>query len=328
MLSSRILAGVSAGLFALGMAMAPAGAQDYPARPITVIVPFAAGGPTDVVARIVGDHMSRTLGQTLVIENVVGAGGTTGITRAKRAKNDGYTIAMGHLGTQAAAPALYPNLQYDPVNDFEQIGLAAGTPVLILAKKDFPPKDLKEFVDYVKKNEKTINMAHAGVGSVSFTTCLLLNDILKVKPTSIPFQGTGPSMNALIGSQVDYMCDQIVNAVPQVLGGTIKAYAIGTEERNPSLPNVPTSKEAGLPEFQASAWNALIAPKGTPKPITDKLSAALDKALDDEPTRKRLLDLGSDIPGKDRRGGPALATLVKSEIAKWTPVIKAAGPLN
>ena len=171
-------------------------------------------------------------------------------------------------------------------------------------------------------------MAHAGVGSVSFTTCLLLNHILKIKPTSIPFQGTGPSMNALIGSQVDYMCDQIVNAVPQVQGGTIKAYAIGTDERNPALPNVPTSKEAGLPEFQASAWNALIAPKGTPKPITDKLSAALDKALDDEATRKRLLELGSDIPGKDRRGGAALTTLVKGEIDKWTPVIKAAGPLN
>jgi tripartite-type tricarboxylate transporter receptor subunit TctC len=175
MSSSRILAGAAAGLFALTLGIAQAVAQDYPARPITVIVPFAAGGPTDVIARIVGDHMSKTLGQTLVIENVVGAGGTTGITRAKRAKNDGYTIAMGHLGTQAAAPALYPNLQYDPVNDFEPIGMAAGTPVLILAKKDFPPKDLKEFVDYVKKNEKTVNMAHAGVGSVSFTTCLLLN---------------------------------------------------------------------------------------------------------------------------------------------------------
>ena len=326
--TSRLPAAVAAGLFALALGVAPAVAQDYPARPITVIVPFAAGGPTDVIARIVGDHMSKTLGQTLVIENVVGAGGTTGITRAKRAKNDGYTIAMGHLGTQAAAPALYPNLQYDPLNDFEPIGMAAGTPVLILAKKDFPPKDLKEFVDYVKKNEKTLNMAHAGVGSVSFTTCLLLNHILKVKPTSIPFQGTGPSMNALIGSQVDYMCDQIVNAVPQVQGGTIKAYAIGTEQRNPSLPNVPTSKEAGLPDFQASAWNALIAPKGTPKLIMDKLSAALDKSLDDEATRKRLLELGSDIPGKDRRGGPALMTLVTAEIAKWTPVIKAAGPMN
>ena len=206
--------------------------------------------------------------------------------------------------------------------------MVAGTPILILAKKDLPPKDLKEFAAYVKANEKTINAAHAGVGSVSFTTCLLLNNILKVKPTAIPYQGTGPSMTALVGGQVDYMCDQIVNAVPQVQGGTIKAYAIATEQRNPSLPNVPTSKEGGLPEFQASAWNALIAPKDTPKPIMEKLSAALDKALDDEVTRKRLLELGSDIPGKDRRGGPALAALVKSEIAKWTPVIKAAGPTN
>jgi tripartite-type tricarboxylate transporter receptor subunit TctC len=325
MSTSRTLARLLAGLFALGVATTPAAAQDYPARPITVIVPFAAGGPTDVIARIVTDNMSRTLGQTFVIENVVGAGGTTGVTRSKRARPDGYTIVMGHMGTHAAAPALYPNLQYDPVNDFEPIGMAAGTPVLILARQNFPPKDLKEFVAYVKANEKTLNMAHAGVGSVSFTTCLLLNSILGVKPTSIPYQGTGPSMNALVGGQVDYMCDQIVNAVPQVKGGTIKAYAIGTEERNPALPDVPTTKEAGLSEFQASAWNALFAPKGTPKPIVDKLSQALDKALEDDATRKRLLELGSDIPGKGRRGGTALVDLVKREIAKWSPVIKAAG---
>jgi tripartite-type tricarboxylate transporter receptor subunit TctC len=272
--------------------------------------------------------MAKSLGQSFVIENVVGAGGTTGITRAKRAKNDGYTIAMGHLGTHAAAPALYPNLAYDPAVDFEPIGLAAGTPILILAKKDFPARDLKEFVAYVKANDTKLNMAHAGVGSVSFTTCLLLNHILKVKPTSIPYQGTGPSMNALVGGQVDYMCDQIVNAVPQVQGGTIKAYAIATDKRDPSLPNVPTTAEAGLPDYQASAWNALFAPKDTPKEIVANLSAALDKALDDDATRKRLLELGSDIPGKERRGGPALHTLVKSEIAKWTPVIKAAGPIN
>jgi tripartite-type tricarboxylate transporter receptor subunit TctC len=328
MLSFRKLAGLVAGLFVSALGIAPAAAQDYPNRPVTVIVPFAAGGPTDVIARIVTDHMSRTLGQTFVIENVVGAGGSTGITRAKRARNDGYTIAMGHLGTQAAAPALYPNLQYDPVNDFEPIGLAAGTPILILARKDLPPKDLKEFITYVKQNADKMNFAHAGVGSVSFTTCLLLNHLLGVKPTSIPYQGTGPSMNALVAGQVDAMCDQIVNAVPQIKGGTIKAYAIATEERNPALPDLPTTKEAGLPEYQASAWNALIAPKGTPKAIVDKLSDALSKALDDPGTRKRLLDLGSDIPNKDRRGGPALDALVKSEIAKWGPVIKAAAAAN
>ena len=313
------------GLAALALAAGPAAAQDYPTRPITLIVPFAAGGPTDVISRIVSEHMSRTLGQQIVIENVVGAGGTTASTRAKRANPDGYTLITGHMGTHAASVPLYPNLQYHPSNDFEPISMLAGTPVLILAKKDFPPKDLKEFVTYVKANETKLNMAHAGVGSVSFTSCLLLNSILGIKPTSIPFQGTGPAMNALVGGQVDYMCDQIVNAVPQINGGTIKAYAIGTPERNPALPNLPTSKEAGLPEFQVSAWNALFAPKGTPKPILDKLNAAVVAALDDETVRKRLLELGSDIPTKEKRTPQALTQLVKSEIDRWTPVIKASG---
>ena len=326
-MSTKAIVRLLAAVLALGLATS-ARAQDYPARAITVIVPFAAGGPTDIVARIVSDHMSKTLGQQLVIENVVGAGGTTGVTRAMRAAPDGYTIVMGHMGTHAAAVALYPNLAYNPASDFVPIGMAAGTPVLILAKKDFPAKDLREFTVHVKQNVASLNMAHAGVGSVSHVTCLLLNSILAVKPTAVPFNGTGPAMNALVGGQVDYMCDQIVNVVPQVNGGTIKAYAIGTPERNPALPNVPTSKEAGLPEFQASAWNALFAPKGTPQPIGDKLSAALDKALSDEATRKRLLELGSDIPEAPRRGPQALATLVKSEIDRWTPVIKASAPAN
>jgi tripartite-type tricarboxylate transporter receptor subunit TctC len=319
------LTGLLAGLAAAVAIPATAQAQTYPARPISMIVPFAAGGPTDIVARIVAENMSKTLGQQIVIENVVGAGGTTGATRAMRATNDGYTIIMGHMGTHAAAVALYPKLAYHPTKNFEPIGLAAGTPVLIVAKKDFPAKDLKEFVAYVKANSEKMNMAHAGVGSVSFTTCLLLNSILQAKPAAIPFQGTGPALNALIAGQVDYMCDQIVNLVPHIQGGTIKAYAIGTPERNPALPDVPTSKEAGLPEFQASAWNALFAPKDTPKEALDKLSDALSKALDDQGVRKRLLDLGSDIPGPDRRGQQALAKLVESEIAKWSPIIQASG---
>jgi tripartite-type tricarboxylate transporter receptor subunit TctC len=314
---------------AIGFAAAPAAAQsDYPRRQITVIVPFAAGGPTDIVARIVSEHMSRTLGQQLIVENIVGAAGTTASTRAKNANPDGYTIEMGHMGTHAASVALYPNLAYKPDVDFAPIGLAAGTPIVILAKKDFPPKDLKEFITYVKANVTKLNQAHAGVASVSHVTCLMLNHLMGVKPTAVPFGGTGPALNALLGGQVDYMCDQIVNVVSQVQGGTIKAYAIATAERNPSLPNVPTTREAGLPEFQVSAWNALFAPKATPQPIVDKLSDALDKALDDEATRKRLLELGSDIPDKPRRGQAALAALVKSEIARWTPVIQAAGPMN
>ena len=324
---SRYLTGLMAGLLAgmLALTAVPGHAQDYPTRPVTVIVPFAAGGPTDVIARIVADHMARSLGQTFVIENVVGAGGTTGVTRAKRARPDGYTIVMGHMGTHAAAVALYPNLAYKPDVDFEAVGLVAEQPELLAVRKDLPPTTLKEFAAYAKANESKLNMAHAGVGSVSYVGCLLLNAAIGIKPTMVPFTGTGPAMNALIAGQVDAMCDQIVNAVPQIKGGTIKAYAIATEERNPALPDLPTTKEAGLPEYQASAWNALFAPKGTPKPVVDRLSDALSKALDDPATRKRLLDLGSDIPGKEGRGGAPLAALVKSEIAKWGPVIKAAG---
>jgi tripartite-type tricarboxylate transporter receptor subunit TctC len=306
---------------------APAAAQsDYPRRSISLIVPFAAGGPTDIIARIIGDHMARTLGQPILIENVTGAGGTTASTRAMRANPDGYSIILGHMGTHAAASALYPNLAYKPDVDFAPIGLVADTPILILARKDFPAADLKGFMAYVKANGARLNMAHAGVGSVSFTTCLLLNSLLDVKPTSVPYNGTGPALTAMIAGQVDYMCDQIVNVVQRIQAGQIKSYAIGTPERSPQLPDVPTSKEAGLPQFEAQAWNALFAPKNTPQPILDKLTAALDKALDDETTRKRLIDLGSVLPDKQGRTQAALAALVKSEIARWTRVLKSAGP--
>ena len=299
-------------------------AQNYPTRPITMIVPFAAGGTTDVTARIVGEHMSRTLGQQIVVENIVGAGGTVGSTRAMRANPDGYTIEMGQMGTHAAAVALYPNLAYKPDVDFEPIGMVSAIPALIVARKDFPPKDLKEFVSFVKANGDKLNVAHAGVGSTFFTTCMLFNSILNVKPTLVPFNGGGPAMNALVGGQVDYMCADVALSISQLQAGTIKAFAVGTAQRNPMLPNVPTSNEAGLPEFQASAWNGLFAPKATPKPVLERLAGALDKALDDASTRKRLQELGSDIPGKASRGPQPLAALVKSEIAKWAPIIKAA----
>lgn len=322
---SRMLAGGAlAALAGFGPVAAYAQAQIYPARAITMIVPFAAGGPTDIIARIVTGHMAQTLGQSIIIENVVGAGGTTATARAARAANDGYTLITGHMGTHAASVPLYPSLAYHPEKDFEPVALLAGTPILILARKDFQPKDLKEFVTYVKANVEKVNAAHAGVGSVSHVSCQLLNSILDIKPTGVPFNGTGPAMNALVGGQVDYMCDQIVNAVPQINAGTIKAYAVATPERNPSLPNVPTTTEAGLPAFQAQAWNAIFAPKGTPAPIIAKLNAAAAKALDDEGVRKRLLELGSVIPPAPERTPEALAKLVKSEIAKWTPVLKPA----
>ena len=309
---------------AVALVASSASAQKYPDHPVTVIVPFAAGGPTDIIARIVGDHMSRTLGQQLIIENVVGAGGTTGITRAAQAKPDGYTLAMGHMGTHGAAPALYPGLKYDPVKDFEPIGLAAGTPIIIVAKKALPPTNLKEFVAYAKSQGDKLNEAHAGVGSVSYTTCTMLNVQLGTKPTMVAYRGTGPALNDLVAGVVDYMCDQIVNLVEQINAGTIKAYAIATSERSPALPNLPTSKEAGLPEFEVSAWNALFAPKDTPKPIIAQLNEALTKALDDPNTKKRLLDLGGVIPQGNERTPQYLGEFVKKEIARWTPVLKAA----
>jgi tripartite-type tricarboxylate transporter receptor subunit TctC len=296
----------------------------YPERPITLIVPFAAGGPTDVIARIVAEDMSKTLGQQIIIENVTGAGGTTGSTRAAQAAPDGYTLVMGHMGTHGAAPAIYPNLKYDPDKDFEPVGLAAGTPIVIVAKKDFPAKDLKEFVAYVKANASKLNEAHAGVGSVSHSTCTLFNSQLGIKPTMVPYNGTGPALNDLVGGQVDFMCDQIVNLVPQIQAGTIKAYAVAIPERSPSLPDVPTTKEAGLPDYQVSAWNAIFAPKGTPPDIVAKLNAALVKALDDPNTRKRLLDLGGVIADKPGRTPEALHELVVSEVERWTPVLKGA----
>jgi tripartite-type tricarboxylate transporter receptor subunit TctC len=300
-------------------------AQMYPSRPITMIVPFPAGGGTDVTARIVSEHMSRALGQQIIIENIAGAGGTTGSTRAMRANPDGYTIEMGQMGTHATAVALYPNLAYKPDVDFVPIGLVISVPVAIVARWDFPSKDLKEFVAYVKGNAQKLNIGHAGVGSIGFTCGLLFNSISGAKPTLVPFNGAGPAMNALISGQVDYMCDGgINNSVPHVNSGTIKAYTIGSEHRSPVLPNVPTSREAGLPDFRVSGWLALFAPKETPKPILDKLTDALDKALDDDNTRKRLLDLGCDIPDKAERGQQPLAALVKTEIARWTPIIKAA----
>lgn len=300
-----------------------AAAQAYPSRPVTIIVPFAAGGPTDIIARISGEYFSKTLGQQFVVENVAGAGGTTGITRGAQAKPDGYTIMMGHMGTHGAAPALYVNLKYDPTKDFTPIGLVAGTPILIVARKDFPAANLKDFVAKVKDPAAKVKQAHAGVGSVSFTTCTLLTSQLGAKSIVAAYRGTGPALNDLVGGQVDYMCDQIVNLVEQVKGGAIKAYAIATPERSPALPDVPTTKEAGLPDYQVSAWNALFAPKGIPQDVATKLNATLVAALDDPNTRKRLLELGSVIPDKAGRSPQALQKLVESEVARWNPILKA-----
>ena len=300
-------------------------AQTYPTRSITMIVPFAAGGPTDIVARIVGEHMSRTLGQQIIVENVAGAGGTTGITRGAQSTADGYTIMMGHMGTHGAAPALYPKLRYDPSKDFAPIGMAAGTPILIVARKDFPGNTLAEFIAYLRANQDKVNEAHAGIGSVSFTTCTMLGAMIGAKPTRVAYRGTGPALNDLVGGKVDFVCDQIVNLVEQINAGTVKAFAIATPQRSPALPAVPTTREAGLPDYQVSAWNAIFAPKSTPPAIVARLNDALVKALDDEGVRKRLLDLGGVIPGREDRTPEWLAQFVQAEVARWTPILQAAG---
>jgi tripartite-type tricarboxylate transporter receptor subunit TctC len=316
----RLIAG---SLFALALLSAPAAAQ-YPNKPITVIVPFAAGGPTDVVTRLVGDHMSRTLGQPIIVENIGGAGGTLGMIRAAQAKPDGYAIAVGNMGTQSAAPALYANLKYDPATSFAQVGIVNYTPQAIVAKKGTTAGSLKEFLDYLKVNHAKLTYGHAGVGSISHVAGLVFNARFGFKPTLVPYRGTGPAIQDLVAGQLDYMVDQSLNVIPQIKAGTIKVYGIAAPERLASLPDVPTAREAG-DDFIFSAWNAMVAPKGTPTDIVDKLADALSKALDDPAVQSRYVELGSSAPKGADRGPAGLQKLVESEVARITPVLKAAG---
>jgi tripartite-type tricarboxylate transporter receptor subunit TctC len=314
---------VAGAAIALAVLSTPAFAQ-YPNKPVTIIVPFAAGGPTDVVARLVGDHMSRTLGQTFVVENVGGAGGTIGMTRASLAKPDGYTIAVGNMGTQSAAPALYPALKYDPAKSFAQVGIVNFTPQAIVAKKATSAANLKDFIAYLKANHEKLSYGHAGVGSISHVSGLVFNAKFGLKPNLIPYRGTGPALQDLVAGQIDYMVDQSLNVIPQIRAGTIKVYAVAATERLSSLPDVPTTKEAG-DDFVFRAWNAMFAPKDTPKEIVDTLAAALSKALDDPAVKGRYAELGSSAPQGAERGPAGLQKLVESEVARITPVIKAAG---
>jgi tripartite-type tricarboxylate transporter receptor subunit TctC len=286
----------------------------YPNRPITLVVPFAAGGNTDVVARIIVERMSQTLGQRIIIENVGGAGGTTGSLRVARAEPDGYTLLMGQMGTHAAAVGLYPRLGYRPDEDFEHIGQATDTPIVILARKDFPAANLQEFIAAVKLKGDKATQAHGGVGSISHSTGLLFNSVAGLKSTMVSYRGSGPALNDLMTSVVDYMTDQIVHTAPHIVGGTIKAFGIAIPKRSPAVPDLPTTIEGGLPGFQASGWNAMFAPKRTPAPIIDKLSAALDDALEDPNTKQRLLDLGAELPEPANRGSAALKRFVAEEI--------------
>jgi tripartite-type tricarboxylate transporter receptor subunit TctC len=297
-------------------------AQGYPTRPVTVVVPFPAGGPSDVVARIVAEQMGKVLGQSLIIENIGGAGGTIGSAHVAAAKPNGYTLLAGSMGSHVAAPVLTPNLKYDSARDFEPIGFTAHAPAVIVARKDFPANDLREFLRVLRANGDKIKQAHGGIGASSHMACLLFTAAAGVQPISVAYRGTGPALNDLMGGHVDFFCEQVVSVAPQIAAGTIKAYAVSAPERLAMLPDVPTAKEMGL-DYEMSIWAGMFAPKGTPKEVVDTLAQALDRALDDPGVAKRLADLGGQIPSKPERTPAKFDAFVKSEIARWSPILKA-----
>ncbi|MGB8429858.1 MAG: tripartite tricarboxylate transporter substrate-binding protein [Pseudolabrys sp.] len=318
----RIIA-VVVGLLA-PLVLSAAQAQQYPSRNIVMIVPFPAGGPSDTVARIAADGMTRHLGHNVVIENVGGAGGTIGATRAAEAAPDGYTIFAASMGTVIAAPSFYPNLKYDSTRDFEPIGMSANAPAAIALKNDLPANNVKEFVEYVRKNGTNVKQAHGGVGGTSHMACLLFNKIFDLKPTLVAYRGTGPAVNDLVGGHIDYLCEQAVSMVPSIQGGKIRGIVISADERLAALPNVPGAKEAGAPDYQLNVWSAVYAPRGTSKEIIAKLADALDKTLDEPGTAEKLANLGGTVPPKSERGPEFLRKTVASDIPRWAPILKEA----
>jgi tripartite-type tricarboxylate transporter receptor subunit TctC len=305
-------------------AAAPIAAQEYPNKVVTMIVPFTAGGPTDTVARLLGVPMSKALGQQIIVENVGGAGGTIAANRVAKGTPDGYTILIHHIG-MSTAPALYRKLPYNPMTDLEPIGLINEVPMTLVAKKDFPAKDLKELIAYVKANKDKVNYANAGLGAASHLCGMLFMTAIQTDVTTVPYSGTAPAMNDLLGGQVDFMCDQTTNTTSQIRAEKIKVYGVTTKKRVASLPNVPTMDEAGLKGFEVSIWHALYAPKGTPKPVIDKLVKALQEALKDSTVKQRFADLGTEPVAENRATPEAHRAHLKAETERWGPIIKKAG---
>jgi tripartite-type tricarboxylate transporter receptor subunit TctC len=311
-------------LLALAAASLAHAQANWPTRPITLVVPFAAGGPTDVVARTLGASMTKILGQTIIVENKLGAGGTVAAAYVAKAAPDGYTFFIHHNG-MATAPALYRKLSFDPMKDFEFVSQAVEVPMTLLARKDFPANDFDGLVAYIKANKDKINLANAGLGAVSQLCGMMFQRAIGVQLTEVPFQGTAPAMNALLGGQVDVMCDQTTQTVPQIQAGNVKLYGVTTRTRVKVLPDTPTLAEQGLKDFEVVVWHGIYAPKGTPKPIIDKMNAAVRAALKDPAVIKRMDDLGAEIVPDATNTPDALRVWLKSEIDKWGPVIKAGG---
>lgn len=299
-------------------------AQDYPTRAVSLVVPFAAGGPTDVVARTLGVEMSKILGQPIVIENKLGAGGTVAANHVAHAKPDGYTFFLHHMG-MATATALYSNLKYDPLQSFEYVGEVVDVPMTLLASKNFPPNNMQEFIDYAKKNGDKINLANAGPGAVSQLCGSLLQQALGVKFTTIPYQGTAPAMAALLGNQVDVLCDQTTQTIPHITAESVKFYGVTTLNRIKKLPDAPTMDEQGLKGFEVKVWHGVYAPKGTPAIAIQKMNEALRGALESPAFNEKMEALSAEVVGEDRRSPEALKSRLQSEIDKWTPILKAEG---
>jgi tripartite-type tricarboxylate transporter receptor subunit TctC len=316
------LKGVLAGLVLLSSTAVYA--QEYPTKTITMIVPFAAGGPTDTVARLIAQSMGTKLKQQVIVENVGGAGGTIGANRVAKATPDGYTIFLHHIG-QSTAPSLYRKLPYNAMDDFSPIGLVTDVPMTLIARKDLPPKDFKELLGYLKTNKDKVNYGNAGLGSASHLCGMLFMSAIETELTTVPYKGTGPAMNDLLGGQIDLMCDQTTNTTSQIKSGKVKVYGVTTKTRVPSLPNVPTMNEAGLPGFEVAVWHGLYAPKATPKPVVDTLASALQHALKDPNVKQRFADLGTEPVAENRATPDALRAHLKAEIDKWAPIIKKAG---
>ena len=319
---TRRLALLAAAAFACGAGAAAA--QNYPTKTITLVVPFAAGGPTDVVARTLAASMTKTLGQSVVVENKTGAGGTLGAQHVQRAAPDGYTFLIHHNG-MSTAPALYRKLAYKPLEDFEFVGQALDVPMTLLGRKDFAPKNTAELVTYLKANPGKVNLANAGLGAVSHLCGMLLQRAVGVEMQTVPFQGTAPAMNALLGGQVDLLCDQTTQTVPHIKAGSVKLYGVTTKERIKVLPEAPTLSEGGLKDFEVVVWHGVYAPKGTPKEAIDKFNGALRAALKDPMVVDRMKELGGEIVAETKQTPEGLKTWLQSEIDKWGPVIRAAG---
>ena len=298
-------------------------AQQYPNKSISMIVPYAAGGPTDTVARVTAQAMGKTLGQTIIVENRPSAGGILGPEQVKNAKPDGYTILIHHIG-MATTPALYRNLRFKPMEDFEPIGLINDVPMTVIARGNFPAKDFKEFLAYIKANKEKVTYANAGIGAASHLCGMLFMSAIETDILTVPYKGTAPAMNDLLGGQVDFMCDQTTNTTSQIKSGKVKAYAVTSAKRVPSLPDIPTLQELGV-NVEVGIWHGLYAPKGTPKPVIDKLVSALQDALKDETVQKRFADLGATTMPVSQANPEALRKHLKAEIDKWGPLIKKAG---